>query len=288
MTTTQISGGDVDELELTSPETPPRENLFRAMPAIELLRDDDDSDSDDDSMPTLAGHFAVFNSWTEIDSIFEGRFLERFSPGAFAKTISESRERMRVLFNHGRDPSIGDKVLGPISELGEDKRGAYYEVPMLDTEYNRELIPGLDAGLYGASFRFRVVKEEWLDKPRRSKRNPDGLPERTITEAQVREFGPVTFPAYPDASAGLRSLTDEFVFGRLAEEPERLRELIEFYGQLSERPDVNRSATDDDSEPEPSGATTRDNETHEPTTPSGDVTVRDFLKPGKEKPAWLL
>ena len=30
---------------------------------------------------------------------------------------------------------------------------------------------------------------------------PTGLPERTITEAKVMEFGPVTFPAYEDATA---------------------------------------------------------------------------------------
>ena len=49
---------------------------------------------------------------------------------------------MRVLFEHGMDPQIGNKVLGPIEDLGEDKRGAYYTVPLLDTSYNRDLAPG--------------------------------------------------------------------------------------------------------------------------------------------------
>jgi phage head maturation protease len=34
-------------------------------------------------MPTVSGHFAVFNRWTEIDSLFEGQFMERFAPGSF-------------------------------------------------------------------------------------------------------------------------------------------------------------------------------------------------------------
>ncbi len=201
---------------------PPREDVFRALPnAIEVRT------STDGGMPTLAGHFAVFDQWTEINSMWEGNFLERVAPGAFQKTIRESKDQMRVLFNHGQDASTGDKVLGPISVLREEPAGPYYEVPLLDTIYNRELVPGLEAGLYGASFRFRVMREEMVDTPKPSKTNPRGLPERTIKEAAVSEFGPVTFPAYAGATAGLRSLTDEFLFGRFMDDPERLQALLD-------------------------------------------------------------
>jgi hypothetical protein len=54
------------------------------------------------SEPTLFGHFAVFNEWTEIDSMFEGHFLERIAPGAFKKTFREQQQK--VLFQHGQDP----------------------------------------------------------------------------------------------------------------------------------------------------------------------------------------
>ena len=62
--------------------------------------------------------------------------------------------------------------------------------------------------------RMRVTGDEWDDEPARSGENPDGIPERTITRMKVLEFGPVTFPANPGASAGVRSGTDEF-YGRL-------------------------------------------------------------------------
>lgn len=159
--------------------------------------------------PTLHGDFAVFNQWTEIDSVFEGRFLERVAPGAFAQTLA--RDRIRVLFQHGRDPQIGDKPLGVPTVLREDELGAFYEVPLLDTAYVRELVPGLRAGAYGASFRFAVRREHVVQSPERSDYNPDGLPERTILEAKVMEFGPVTFPAYEGATAGVRSLTDWYL-----------------------------------------------------------------------------
>jgi hypothetical protein len=134
--------------------------------------------------------------------------MERFAPGSFLRTMAEDRTSMRVLFQHGQDPSIGDKVLGPLLTLREDEQGGYYEVPLLDTTYNADLIPGLRAGLYGASFRFRATRDNIDLSPEPSDYNPLGLPERTVTEARVMEFGPVTFPAYSGASANVRSLTD--------------------------------------------------------------------------------
>lgn len=189
----------------TNAAEPPTDDLFRAvLPGYELREDGADG------MPTMVGHFAVFNEWTEINSLFEGRFLERIDPSAFNRTFRDDLDTIRVLFQHGRDPMVGDKPLGPIDVLKADKRGAYYEVPLIDTSYNRDLLPALREGLYGASFRFTVDEEHWSKEPERSRHNPDGLPERTILDATVPEFGPVTFPAYAGATAGVRSLTDRF------------------------------------------------------------------------------
>jgi HK97 family phage prohead protease len=177
--------------------------LLRASyPALELRATDGTGPGA--GMPTLVGHFARFDEWARIDSLHEGLFLERIAPGAFRDTFVRNRARIRVLFQHGKDPSIGEKPLGPIAELREDGEGAYYEVPMLDTAYNRELVPGLRAGLYGASFRFSVTREDFAARPKRSESNPDGIPERTIRAANVAEFGPVVFPAYSGATAGIR------------------------------------------------------------------------------------
>ncbi|MCR4339221.1 MAG: HK97 family phage prohead protease [Gemmatimonadaceae bacterium] len=155
---------------------------------------------------TMFGHFAVFDEWTEIDSWFEGNFLERIAPGAFKKTFRENRAEMKSLFQHGMDPQIGDKPLGPIADLREDDTGGYYEVELLDAPYVRDdILPGLRADLYGASFRFQMIREEFDQKPDPSETNPNGLPERTLKELRLFEFGPVTFPAYPSATAGVRS-----------------------------------------------------------------------------------
>jgi len=157
-----------------------------------------------DAQPTMFGHFAVFNVWSEIESMWEGNFMEAIAPGAFANTIRDDRATMRVTLNHGRDPFLGNKVLGRIDQLAEDKVGAAYEVGLY-RGIPELVMEGLRDDAYGASFRFYVVAENLVEKPKASDYNPRAIPERTITEAMVEEFGPVTFPQYPEASAHLRS-----------------------------------------------------------------------------------
>jgi hypothetical protein len=178
----------------------------------------------DGSGPKLTGHFSPFNEWTEINSAFEGHFMERFVPGAFAKTISQDRERMRVLFNHGHD-FLGEQQLGSIDVLKEDERGGYYEVG-LNAGIPELLMDGLRKGQYGSSHRFIVERAEQDTSPKRSDYNPDRIPERSVIEATVREFGPVTFPQYKGATAQARSGTDELLFDWIRAEPELVRSFL--------------------------------------------------------------
>lgn len=195
---------------------PPRDGLVRSVADVR-------AEAKGDGM-TLTGHFAKFNEWTEINSAWEGNFMERVAPGAFAKTFRETTPK--VLLNHGADPVLADKPLGRIRSLKEDAKGASYEVDLYDG-IDPLVMSGLRDGAYGASFRFRTVKEELVEDPEPSESNPRGLPERTIQEAQVLEFGPVTFPAYEGATAGVRSLTDDYFTERFAlDEPERLEALL--------------------------------------------------------------
>lgn len=160
---------------------------------------------------TMFGHFAVFNEWTEIDSWFEGQFMERIAPTAFNQTFQDRGNKIRILYDHGQDPSIGNKPLGAPDVLRVDKIGPYYECELFDAGYVNDLLPALRANQLGASFRFAVTSESWVDPKEPSDYNPSKLRERTITGVDLYEFGPVTFPAYESATAGLRSRTDEFL-----------------------------------------------------------------------------
>lgn len=134
-----------------------------------------------------------------IDSVFEGTFMERVAPGAFAHSLAHDRSRLRVLFQHGRDPQIGDKPLGVPTLLREDEQGATYEVQLLDPTTCRSGSLA-SAQACTARFRFKVLREDSDQKPPASSYNETGLPERTIREAKLMEFGPVTFPAYEGAT----------------------------------------------------------------------------------------
>lgn len=161
-----------------------------------------------DGLGMLEVNFSTFNTWYRIDSFWEGTFLERTVPGAFKKTLAERGAQNKILFNHGMDFNIGDKALAIPEEYGERKESPFLAGQLFDTSYNRDLLPGLRAGAYGSSFMFEVIGESWDNEPERSEHNPDGLPERTIQEVRTFEAGPVTWPANPDATAGLRSGTD--------------------------------------------------------------------------------
>lgn len=170
----------------------------------------EDEAVDDGRLATMDVRFSIFDVWYRIDSYWEGSFMERVARGAFRKTIREHNARksesagVKVLFNHGMDFHIGDKLLGGIESLTEESDSPLGVVALDDTSYNRDLLPGLKRGGYGSSFMFRVVKDSWDNEPAASEHNPDALPERTIREVRLFEFGPVTWPANPDATASAR------------------------------------------------------------------------------------
>lgn len=181
----------------------PISNLLRAYCADDAA----EYRASEDGPDILSGHFATFDDWTVINSRYEGHFLERIAPGAFDDTIRG--RSIPVLFQHGSDPTVGEKPLGDIVSLRSDARGMAYEVALYDSGYVNELKPAFRSGM-GASFKFSVVDEEWVTPSRAADHNPDRLPERTLTNVHLYEFGPVVFPAYANATAGMRSVTDDF------------------------------------------------------------------------------
>jgi hypothetical protein len=201
-------------------------NLRIGLHPLEARADDVPDGDASDGLGIMVVRFSPFDTWYEIDSWYEGQFLERTVKGAFAKTMRESRDSVVSLFNHGMDFSIGDKVLANVDELREDPDTAVLEGRLFDTSYNRDLLPALQAGAYGSSFMFRVIRDEWNDDPGTSAWNPRGIPERTIKEVRLFEAGPVTFPANPDATAGMRSLvrsaTDAYYESLRARDPQRV------------------------------------------------------------------
>jgi hypothetical protein len=149
----------------------------------------------------MTGHFAVTNQWTTIRS--EGDpFLERLASGGLRRALSEDPVPL-VMWAHGRDNFIQQRPLGVPASLAEDNKGGAYAVDLFNTMSVRELAPALASGVLGASFRFAILDESWVDRPSRSSWNPRGLPERTIRDVSILEFGPCPIGAYRGATAGI-------------------------------------------------------------------------------------
>ncbi len=154
---------------------------------------------------TLEGYAAVFNQDTEINSAFEGQFLERIAPNSFAKTLRE-HPSPKMQFDHGRDSRVGSVPIGAFTEIREDGKGLFVRARLHDNPVVEPIRQAIESGaISGMSFKFRVVKDEWRDSagkvltPDEAQRlsyapGTRGPLQRTIREVQLAEAGPVVFP----------------------------------------------------------------------------------------------
>ena len=198
--------------QLTKPKDIPRNDLCRSVDFTLLRAADDDGENDG---RTFVGYGAVFNSPTRINS-WEGDFDEQIAPGAFRKSLRERTPKFQ--FDHGHHPLIGSIPIGMIEDIHEDDRGLYVQARLgahIIIDLIREAIAS--GAIDGMSFRFSVVRDEWLDKDG-NKVKPDDVkrilyygeqPERTpllriLKEVRVAEVGPVVWPAYDNTSAAVR------------------------------------------------------------------------------------
>jgi HK97 family phage prohead protease len=178
-----------------------------------------------------AGYGAVFNKRSQN----LGGFYEQIAPGAFAKTIQE--QDVRALFNHDPNALLGRLSAGTL-RLTEDGTGLAYEIDLPDTTTGRDVAAMLERrDLSGSSIGFKVVEQE-------AGLTEQDFPLRTLKQVSLRDVGPVTFPAYVDTDAALRSLAEfrsvDYETVRAAD-PGELRTLIFAPKEREEPQDEERS-----------------------------------------------
>lgn len=144
---------------------------------------------------TLRGYAAKFDVLSEN----LGGFREQIAPGAFADVLSDD---VRALFNHDPNHVLGRSVANTL-RLSQDSVGLYYEVDLPDTQAARDLLVSINRGdVSQSSFAFRVAPngDKWDE-------NDEGVIIRTISRfSRLYDVSPVTYPAYPDATVGTRSM----------------------------------------------------------------------------------
>lgn len=153
------------------------------------------AEKNDDGSIGFRGHAAVFGSPTWIGPPKVG-FWEQVSAGAFADAIQ--RDDVRFLIDH--DPS---KVLARTKNgtlrLSEDDKGLAVDADLAPTSLGKDLEILLKRGdISQMSFAFQVVKDSWgeLDS---------GDEIRTLEQVKLFDVSAVTYPAYEDTTASLRS-----------------------------------------------------------------------------------
>lgn len=174
----------------------------------------------DTGAPTVEGYASVFNSLSEV--LFEwnaGRFREKVTPGAFAKTIRE--QNIPLLVEHTNLPlaTTGARTL----DLGEDDYGLHFRSVLEPSDPDvARLVPKMRRGdMNRCSFGFIPIRESWDDKAKPRV--------RTLHEVKLMDVSIVARPAYPATEAKIRkALADDGLDAEsLAELLMRLRQGLE-------------------------------------------------------------
>lgn len=153
----------------------------------------------------FTGHAAVFDQRTEIGDPFGWGWYESVSAGAFDKTLAEGDPRFLV--DHDTRMVVARKSAGDL-RLSTDKAGLLVDADLDDElSYVRDLIRNLEKRrITGMSFGFNVVRDTWTSQ---EVELPDGraieVDVRSLDELRLAEVSAVTFPAYAQTDAGLRS-----------------------------------------------------------------------------------
>lgn len=151
--------------------------------------------SADRATQTVRGYAAKFNTL----SVPMFGFREQIAPGAFDGVLADD---VRALFNHDPNFVLG-RTLSGTCRISVDDTGLQYEIDLPDTNCARDLREAITRGdVSQSSFAFSVAPngDTWDE-------NEDGVIVRTITKfGRLYDVSPVTYPAYPDATVGMRSL----------------------------------------------------------------------------------
>lgn len=149
---------------------------------------------DTSGSPKIRGYAAVFNSMSED----LGGFREVIAPGAFDSSLSSIPD-VRALFNHDPNLILGRTIPGTL-RLSVDDTGLAYEIDPPDTQAARDLMTSMKRGdVNQSSFGFYCDEDDWT-------KDAEGCMLRTIRSASLFDVSPVTYPAYPEASSGVRNL----------------------------------------------------------------------------------
>lgn len=122
--------------------------------------------------------------------------VERVGRSAFERAIRE-KDDVRALENHDVNLLMGRSSAGTL-RLSVDDIGLRYEFDLPDSPNGQNLASKLERkDITGSSFSFDILKVQYTEER--------DYYVREMLDVRLFDVGPVTFPAYTAATAGLRS-----------------------------------------------------------------------------------
>jgi len=158
-----------------------------------------------DAAPVFAGHAAVYNMRTAIGNPLTWGWKEEVAPGTFDKSLAEFDQRFLV--DHDTSMIVARKSAGDL-RLSSDVTGVAVDADLdVLVSYIADFARNVEMRrITGMSIGFQVVRDEWTCE---TVETTDGdsaeIDVRRIVEAKLFEVSGVTFPAYEETDAGLRS-----------------------------------------------------------------------------------
>lgn len=147
---------------------------------------------EDDGKLFIEGYFAVFNSNYEIAP----GMSESIAPGAFDNTLSGD---IRALINHDTTLVLG-RTKARTVELRTDAHGLWGKIEINPKDLDAmNLYARVERGdVDQCSFGFDIISQE-------TDFRDDGSVHWTITEVELYEISPCTFPAYEETNISARA-----------------------------------------------------------------------------------
>jgi HK97 family phage prohead protease len=149
--------------------------------------------ADDSDGMTFEGYASVFgnkDSWGDV-----------MEPGAFKKTITENKKRIKVLAMHDFY-----SVIGIPKTLQEDTKGLYFNAKISDTQLGRDIFTLIkDKAITEMSIGYNALKYE-INRDENSK--DYGI--RYLKEVRLWEISPVTWGANEKAKIKALNIYDSY------------------------------------------------------------------------------
>lgn len=149
---------------------------------------------------TLTGHAAVFSRWSEELDTWAGSFREQIAPGAFSDVLERGPD-VRLLMNHDSNLVMA-RTTARTLELTEDDQGLRVWARVAPTSYAKDLRLSMNRGdVNQMSFAFTVAEDEWHED-----KDAEEIARTILRVGDLYDVSVVTYPAYPDTDAAIRSL----------------------------------------------------------------------------------